>query len=370
MKKIFFLCFLGIILFHFGQAQHRSVYFEKATFAESLEKAKSERKLVFLDTYTSWCSACKWMDKTTFQEDRVADFFNTHFINVKFDTEKGEGLEIKKRYPGIHSYPTYLILDVDGKELHRIVGGGLPDEFIMKVKTGIDPETCLATLTKKYKGGKRGREFVIIYLKALEIAGQSQEAGRIVSEYIRELGQNVVDSSNWFLFRDYMTFEPFCPEFALILEKKKEFIENNGADAVEKVIDAVLLNGAFDMFGKDEDFSVDDRERFRKMVNRNPGKDFKIISMILDLGDAKLKSIAKLIKVTKHELMPSELNSRDKYFLFENIQQMVLDRGNPKEKESLKEIFKKQVSHISDEQLKKYYWDLMIKFPDEDSLCR
>lgn len=362
MKKMFFLFFLGIIMFQLCQAQHRSVHFEEATLAESLEKAKNERKLVFLDTYTSWCSACKWMDKTTFQEDRVADFFNTHFINVKFDTEKGEGLEIKKRYPGIHSYPTYFILDTNSKELHRIVGGGLPDEFILKVKIGMDPKTCLATLAKKYREGKREREFIITYLKALEIAGQYQEAEGIASEYIRELGQNVVDSSNWFLFRDYMTLNPFCSEFELILEKKKEFIENNGEHAVRELVDAVFLKGAFDMFGRDENISIDDGERFRKMVNQNPGKNFKIISMILDLRDAKLKSTAKLVKVTKRELMSSELNSRDKYFLFENIQQIVLDIGSPKEKKRLKEILKKQVSHISDEQLRKYYWDLIIKF--------
>ena len=81
MKHVLF----AAILLYSGNmvAQNRSITFDSATFDQSLAKAKSENKLVFVDCMTSWCGPCKQMDKYVFTQDSVADFFNATFINVK-----------------------------------------------------------------------------------------------------------------------------------------------------------------------------------------------------------------------------------------------------------------------------------------------
>jgi len=118
MKKL--VVSISIIIAAVGSlyAQNRSVDFQHTTFAEVLAKAKAENKPIFLDAYTTWCGPCKYMATKIFTQDKVADFFNANFVSTKFDMEKGEGLELAKKY-GVKVYPTFLVLDSDGNIIHR-----------------------------------------------------------------------------------------------------------------------------------------------------------------------------------------------------------------------------------------------------------
>ena len=66
----------------------RSIVFEEIGLKEALEKAKKENKLVFIDAYTAWCQPCVMMGKNVFTLDKVADFYNRNFINLKIDFGK------------------------------------------------------------------------------------------------------------------------------------------------------------------------------------------------------------------------------------------------------------------------------------------
>ncbi len=138
MKKIFLLLFAA--LFVAGQAPAQStggIEFESGSFTDVLKKAQESGKLVFMDCYAVWCGPCKLMAKEVFPQKIVGDYFNKNFINYKLDMEKGEGVDIAKKY-GIKAYPTFLILNGDGKELGRIVGGAPAEEFIKKVQKTVE----------------------------------------------------------------------------------------------------------------------------------------------------------------------------------------------------------------------------------------
>src|SRR3954466_7010602 len=83
-------------------------------FQEILDLAKAQNKLVFIDCYTSWCGPCKRLAASVFPDPEVGAFFNSTFINTKFDMEKEEGPSIAGKY-SIRAYPTLLWLDGDGK---------------------------------------------------------------------------------------------------------------------------------------------------------------------------------------------------------------------------------------------------------------
>ena len=53
-------------------------------------------------------------------------------ISAKFDAERGEGIDIARKYR-VEGYPTFLILNAEGKEVGRIVGGDDAAAFIKKV---------------------------------------------------------------------------------------------------------------------------------------------------------------------------------------------------------------------------------------------
>ena len=91
-----------------------------------LEKAKKEHKLIFLDIYTGWCGPCLHFSKTVLKDGEVSRVLNSKFINLKYDAEVGEGIEVNKKYnkrayPS-YIYPTLLILDSDGNDITQQIG--------------------------------------------------------------------------------------------------------------------------------------------------------------------------------------------------------------------------------------------------------
>lgn len=105
------------------------ILFHKGTFAEALQAAEKDNRLVFLDIYATWCGPCKKMKSKTFADKDVGKFYNDAFINVALDGEQGEGIEIARKY-GIRSYPTLLFLNSKGEIVAAIAGYHNPQEFI------------------------------------------------------------------------------------------------------------------------------------------------------------------------------------------------------------------------------------------------
>ena len=122
---------------------HVSVNFEKNNFQVSLAKAKKTNKLIFLDIYTGWCGPCLQFSKTVLKDVEVSETLNSKFINLKYDAEVGEGIEINKKYnksayPSF-IYPTVLILDDNGNIIEDVCKNDTPDTKTMR------------DLLKKYK---------------------------------------------------------------------------------------------------------------------------------------------------------------------------------------------------------------------------
>ena len=109
----------------------------KSRLKEALEQAKVQGKMVFVDCYTTWCGPCKMMTEEVFPQKEAGDFFNAHFVNVKFDMEKGEGPELGKRF-NVNVYPTFLIIEQDGSIRHRFIGNTKEKVFIKRVKEGLE----------------------------------------------------------------------------------------------------------------------------------------------------------------------------------------------------------------------------------------
>ncbi|WP_460636445.1 thioredoxin family protein [Larkinella harenae] len=110
------------------------IQFAEATWKAHLAKAKAEKKIVFLDAYTTWCGPCKMLQKNVFTQKSVGDFFNQEFINVKIDMESGEGPELALKYP-VEGYPTLMFIDGNGKVLKTVLGYQTPEQLLAIGKT-------------------------------------------------------------------------------------------------------------------------------------------------------------------------------------------------------------------------------------------
>ena len=161
MKKIIPFLFLLISTMLFSQD---GIKFGKQSFAQTLEQAKKENKLIFLDAFASWCGPCKLLDKNVFPKKEVGDYFNANFLNLHIDMEKGEGIEIAKKY-SIYSYPTLLFIDGDGKVVYKAAGYMSPQELISIAKEAVNPENTLENKIVKFEAGEKDPEFLMGLIK-------------------------------------------------------------------------------------------------------------------------------------------------------------------------------------------------------------
>jgi uncharacterized protein YyaL (SSP411 family) len=68
---------------------------EWMSFEQALEAQKIEKKKIFVDLYTDWCSWCKRMDKTTMKDPDIIRYLNSTFYPVKFNAEQETEIKFK-----------------------------------------------------------------------------------------------------------------------------------------------------------------------------------------------------------------------------------------------------------------------------------
>lgn len=116
-RKTIFGCLLCILLL--GPASMAAMAAKPAPdwqhwSAEQFPKAEKEGKLVLLDLSAEWCTFCKKMDATTYQDPRVLAVIARHYIPVRIEDEKSPELAARFRDIG---RPGTIIFDGEGNEL-------------------------------------------------------------------------------------------------------------------------------------------------------------------------------------------------------------------------------------------------------------
>ncbi len=191
--------YLETVFEGFKIAAHTGIYFQELTYEQALEKAKQQRKRLFIDCYTSWCGPCQYMANKVFTQENVGDFFNKNFICVKYDMEKGEGPELGKKF-GVRAYPTFVIVNPDGSIRHKLVGGGEGEEFIKRVEESFDDEKALGTSITKYNEGNRDKAFLASYAQTL-LNLYDPAAKDVANELFVTLSdEEKVSPDYWFIF--------------------------------------------------------------------------------------------------------------------------------------------------------------------------
>ncbi|WP_443945104.1 thioredoxin family protein [Pedobacter sp. AW1-32] len=160
------------ILFANAQDQKSINFINNLSWSDLKQKASAEEKFILIDFSTTWCVPCKKMEHEVFTKENVFEFANKNFTSTYYqcDTSANDAPSIKNRYSqakalekefNVYSYPTFIILNSQGQEVHKIVGYRTDSEFISELKRAIDPATQHGLLTAQYDKGNRDPEFLL-----------------------------------------------------------------------------------------------------------------------------------------------------------------------------------------------------------------
>ena len=301
MNKVLYV-FVAFFMLQMGAFAQTN--FEELTLAKALEKAKVENKLVFIDTYTSWCMPCKYMANTIFSKPEMGAYLNPRFVCVKYNTEEGEGAEIMKRYE-ISAFPTFLILNTEGEVQHKIVGGSeTAEDLIKRVAEGLDEDKAIGILATKYGRGDRDVKLLVKYARAL-LAVDDPLTVQVANELISKLNDSQrVDSAYWFIYEHPVLTQVGSPNMEYLLANAERFQKSIGAERVnEKIAIAFDLQLTNMITGRDRQSGMEAIDKVEKEMEKYEFPSKSRLKLFVEIARVqKSGDVEKLLQVCEKNI--------------------------------------------------------------------
>lgn len=241
MKKIVsgLFVFLSVVLL-----AQEAIQFQDLPFKDLVAKAKKEKKIVFIDAYASWCGPCKMMEKNVFTKKSVGDYFNTNFVNARFDMEKGEGRDIAAKY-GVRSYPTYLFLNGDGELVSQNYGYMEESLFLSMAQDVNAPNNKKGSLKERFAQGEKDPEFLINVMKLTSTSDFefAKKASERYFENKKKTDELSKDDIGYLLFFLKSVEDP---NYKIFISRKAEIIKFLPEDTYKQFDDQLKLSKIMD----------------------------------------------------------------------------------------------------------------------------
>ena len=211
--------------------------------------------------------------KNVFTQDKVADFYNTEFVCVKMDMEKGEGPALAKKYE-VQAFPTLLYIDSKGELKHCVVGMQDADVLIGNGRTALSGEASLETLQARYEAGERDEAFVKQYMEVLYKAYRPKLQKEVVTAYIDSLSEKEFYSRpTWELIIKNLS-DPLSPLVKKVMANKYRFYPVVARDTVDIYLDYTLRSAVNSFVWWNPQKSAFNQERYEALLGYVSGLNF------------------------------------------------------------------------------------------------
>lgn len=296
MRKLLLILFLFPLL---TLAQEKGIRFEHNTNWDAVKaKAKLESKYIFVDCFTTWCGPCAYMSQNIFPQEKVGDFFNDKFVNLKIqmDQTAKDNDDVKSWYDeakrftkdyDVNAYPTFLIFAPSGELVHRIVGGGEADDFIAKAQLGLNPETQYYTVVKNFIDNPNDAQIAYNTISAATGAFDRKLMDQAIARYIQLEGPDaLLTTENVGLILPYVssTKSPIFALFSANIDKVDLLLaELNAPFTVNDVLASAIIADVVVPQVYDESVATLDFDVLQKQLN----KDFPTIDVSKSLLHSK-----------------------------------------------------------------------------------
>lgn len=243
MKKLLLVVCVWLIASQGIDAQNRCIDFvhpDEVTWKQVLKRAKKEKKMIFVDCYTSWCGPCKRLAKEVFTLDSIADFYNNNFICIKYDVEKDKDKGYKMNNPfGIYGYPTLLYLDAQGNAVHSMMGA-YGELVLSEAVKALNSNQNLGGLIARKQAGESSLAFMRDYINAMVLASQPG-CDDLVVDYLSGLPDEEFYTINSWKLLDKRVKDVLSEPFRRFQQNSRRFDSIVGKEAVDRKISMALL---------------------------------------------------------------------------------------------------------------------------------
>ncbi|MCW3786817.1 thioredoxin family protein [Plebeiibacterium sediminum] len=326
IKRLQVIVILCTLASSFAVAQNQSIHFEETTsWNKIVKRALEEKRLIFVDCYADWCGPCKKLASEVFTQDKVAEFFNSNFINASYNVEKSEDAKRLAQVWQVSALPTLMFIDPETEQpVHKLVGSGDAEWLIAGAKQALDPEKRLDAMLSRYNNGDRDPAFMIRLVKALSTAGMAQELEKITKEFLSGLNiDQLATPVVWSLIVQYEN-DPLSKTLLTVRDNAERFYAlpgQNQKQLVQTKLASAILDKAM-QYSMNPNLAVYDKEAYDAFVDylvtaEEPGKSMAAVwlntSMLSRQGDWK-KMLEVMRAVKDEQILPPQVYG--KYFLF------------------------------------------------------
>ena len=259
MKSVLF-CAFNLLLS--SSVFSQGIVFEEIEWADALNRAKAEDKLIFLDAMTQWSQPCKIIQTYAYEDPQAGQFFNDNFINLQFDMEGFPGVELAERYQ-VYLYPTQLFIDGEGVVRHRGCGAMDATDLIALGKEALSDEN-ISTLQKEYDDGNRDPDFLARMSTKLEEACLDNTAW--MEYFFSELPRDEWTGEAAWTMINLNVNDPFSQQFQYLMKYHDLYALKYGKDTVDQKIYTVLLNQFTEIY-EGEDLTLFAIQALKSIMN-------------------------------------------------------------------------------------------------------
>jgi thiol-disulfide isomerase/thioredoxin len=376
MNKILYL--LIILSFSSYGSVNKGIEFKEGSWSEILNEAKKQNKLIFIDIYTTWCGPCKMMSAKVFTVNIIGEKFNESFVNFKIDAEKGEGIELAKKY-AIAAYPTYLFVNGNGDLVYRAMGAMPAEKFIVEAdKALLAGKTFKSSdeLEKEFKAGKRDPEFLYEYMKRISLNGGENVA--LLDEYLKAIpasqyktekvlaliAENIgtIESKAFIILRDaldrYLNMTVSQQKYVLNgLSKAKRNTFKKAVDSRDKALLERLIDSVRATSYSEVGFEAEEKQfRLEYAKITRDGENFKKIAT-KETAKLMARTLEDLVAENQLKIMNFKQGAREKN----------LDESTPQFKMILDNLTN-NAQKLTSFQLNEYAWGYVQMIKNEKDL--
>ncbi len=148
MSRFFCIAFIFNLSISSTHAQSRGIVFQNKDWADVLKIAHAENKFIFIDAYADYCLPCKVMEKQTFSQPIVGNFFNRHFVSYKLDIEANKNDYLVQIYQ-LKELPALLFLSPNGTLIHKEIGKQEVNSLLQLGNQSINSQSAYKQLVKQ-----------------------------------------------------------------------------------------------------------------------------------------------------------------------------------------------------------------------------